>query len=89
MHAIAGIDQRESVAVGEDPQVDVVEREGQRHADPPDAVGHRDRFAGRGDALRERMDYLVVNTQTPFQFSPGGLARRVSIQAMGETGAHV
>src|SRR5260221_2773531 len=72
-HAEAAVDQREAVAVGEDPQVDVVERERQRHANPPDAVADAERFPGLRDALAEGMPYLVLNAPTPFQVGPGGL----------------
>jgi hypothetical protein len=51
----------------------MVERERQRHPDPPDAIGHGDRFPGLGNALREGVRYFVLKTHTPFHFGPGGL----------------
>jgi len=58
----------------------VVEREGQRHADPPDAGRDGNRFAGLGNALAVRVrdfaGYLVVKTHRPFQAGPGELARK-------------
>ena len=79
-NAEPSVDQREAVAVGEDPEVDVVEREGQRHADPPHAVGDAQRLAGLGDALFEGMDYLVVKTHVPFHAPPGGFPRKCSMR---------
>jgi hypothetical protein len=80
LHAVSRVDQGEAVAVGEDPEVDVVERERQRHADPPHAVGDRQRLAGLRDALAEGMRYLVVHTHRPFHIGPGVLARQYSIR---------
>ncbi len=72
----AGVHEREAIAVLEDPQVDVVEREGQRHADPTDAGRDRDRFARLRYTLVVRVRYLVVKTQRPFHAGPGELVRK-------------
>ena len=78
LRAEAGVDEREAVAVGEDPQVDVVERERQRHADPPHPGGDLEGLAGLRDALPEGVGYLVVQTQVPFHAGPGVFARKCS-----------
>ena len=44
-HRVAGVDDRPAGAVFEQPQIDVVEREGQRHAQPVHAGGDRQRLA--------------------------------------------
>ena len=46
--AIAAIDLRPAVAVREQPQIDVVEGERQRHAQPADAARDLDDLGGRG-----------------------------------------
>jgi hypothetical protein len=45
-HRITGVDDRPARAVFEQPQIDVVEREGQRHAQPPHPGGDRQGLAG-------------------------------------------
>ena len=55
LHAEARVDERPAVAVLEKPQVDVVERERQRHAQPVHARGDLDRLRGRG---RRRLGVL-------------------------------
>jgi hypothetical protein len=80
LDAESRVDEREALAILEDPQVDVVEGERQRHADPPHALGDAQRLAGLGDALVEGMSYLVVKTHTPFHAAPGGLLRKCSMR---------
>src|SRR6266702_5789502 len=80
LHAEARVDEREALAVGEDPEVDVVEGEGQRHADPPHALGDGNRLARLRNAIFEGMRYLVVQTHTPFHAGPGVLPRKYSIR---------
>ena len=46
-HRIAGIDDRPTRAVFEEPQIDVVEREGERHAQPVHTRGDRQGLPGR------------------------------------------
>ena len=46
--AVAAIDLGPAVAVGEQPQIDVVESERQRHAQPADAAHDLDDLGGRG-----------------------------------------
>ncbi len=50
----AGIDDGEAVAIFQQPQVDMVELEGQRHAQPVDAGRDLNRLGGVGLALAER-----------------------------------
>ena len=45
VEAVAGVDDRHTVAVLDEPQVDVVQCEGQRHANPVHAGGDRQGFA--------------------------------------------
>jgi hypothetical protein len=80
-NAVARVDQREPVAVVEDPEIDMVEREGQRHADPPHAGGDLDRLSRLRNPLFEGMrDYLLVQTHSPFHAGPGVLARKCSMR---------
>jgi hypothetical protein len=43
-----GVDHGEAVAVVQEPEVDVIQRERQRHAEPADAGSDGERGAGRG-----------------------------------------
>ena len=76
LRAVARVDDGPAVAVLEQPQIDVVEREGQRHADPAHAGRHGDRLARCGDALAVGIGYFVVKTQSPFHAGPGVAARK-------------
>ncbi len=48
----AGVDQRPALAVLEQPEIDVIEPVGQRHAQPMHARRHLQRLAGAGQARR-------------------------------------
>ena len=75
--AVSRIDEREALAVVEDPQVDVVERERQRHPDPPDAFRDGDGLSGLRNAIAVREGYyLVVKIQSPFHAGPGEWLRK-------------
>ena len=58
--AVAAVDERNTVALAHQPEVDVVERKRQRHADPADAGRDLDRLAGgrrHGKRIEERFGH--------------------------------
>ena len=71
VEADAGVHDGEAVAVGEQPQVDVIELEGQRHAQPLHARRDDERRAGRGRFIPGKVErHALQCTRSPAGSDP-------------------